>query len=130
MGPEGINWLAVVFAAFSSFLIGGLWYSALFVKPWQKLTGLKEADLRQGMAKVFGVSLLLSLVMAANLAFFIGNNDAMFGLFAGFAAGFGWVAMAFGINYAFERKSLKLFLTNGGYNVVTMSVMGLIIGAM
>ena len=31
-----INWLAVIAAAASSFLLGGLWYSALFAKAWQK----------------------------------------------------------------------------------------------
>lgn len=129
MESASINWLGVVLAALSSFLIGGLWYSVLFVKPWQKFTGLKEADLAKGMAKVFGTSFVLSLVMAANLAFFIGDNSASFGLFAGFAAGFGWVAMALGVNYAFERKPFGLYAINAGYNVVTMSLMGLIIGA-
>ena len=130
MDTPTINWLAVALAALSSFLVGGVWHNVLFVKQWQKFTGLKEADLRKGTAKVFALSFVLSLIMAANLAFFIGDNDANFGLFAGFAAGFGWVAMAFGVNYLFERKPLALFAINGGYNVVTFTLMGFILGAM
>ena len=125
-----INWLGVLLAALSSFVIGGVWYSALFVKKWQKVTGLKESDLKKGMQKVFIGSFLLSVVMAINLAFFIGDEGAGFGMLAGFAVGFGWIAAALGINYLFERKSFTHFVINAGYNVVTATVMGLIIGSM
>lgn len=130
MDGTTINWLAVLLAALSSFLIGGIWYNALFVKKWQNLTGLKEKDLQKGMGKVFAGSFILSLVMALNLAFFIGAESASFGLFAGFAVGLGWIAAAFGINYLFERRPFALFAINAGYNVVSASVMGLIIGAL
>lgn len=125
-----INWLGVLLAALSSFLIGGVWYNALFTKKWQQATGLKETELQKGMQRVFIGSFLLSLIMAANLAFFIGDEGATFGLLAGFAVGFGWIAAAFGINYLFERKSFSLYVINAGYNIVTATVMGLIIGAM
>ena len=36
-----VNWLAVLAAAISAFLLGGLWYSpALFQKTWQRAAGL------------------------------------------------------------------------------------------
>lgn len=129
MNDITINWIAVLLAAISSFVIGGLWYSALFVKKWQKLTGLKEADLQVDMGKVFAGSFALSLVMAVNLAFFIGQEGAGFGTIAGFAVGFGWIAAALGINYLFERRSFSLFVINAGYNIVTLTLMGFIIGA-
>ena len=50
------------------------------------------------------------------------------GLFAGFAAGFGWVAMSVGTIYLFERRSFKLFLINAGYQIVTYTIMGGILG--
>jgi hypothetical protein len=46
---------------------------------------------------------------------------------AGFAAGLSWVAASFGINYLFERKSLVLFLINGGYDTVQFTVIGLVL---
>ena len=49
---------------------------------------------------------------------------------AGLAAGLTWVAAAFGVNYLFERRPLRLWLINGGYNVIVFGVMGVIIGAM
>jgi len=67
--------------------------------------------------------------MAANLAAFLsGPPDLVWGMTAGALAGFGWVAMALGVIYLFERRPLKLFLVNAGYQVVAFVVMGAILG--
>jgi hypothetical protein len=42
-----INWLAVVVAAFATFMLGGAWYTALFGKAWQKAHGLTDEQLKQ-----------------------------------------------------------------------------------
>lgn len=125
-----VNWIAVLLAGSSAFIVGGLWYGLIFAKAWQRLVGLKDEEIAKGTAKVFGGSFVLSFIMAANLAFFIGNNDGSFGLLAGLAAGLGWVAMALGVNYLFERRSFKLYLINASYNVVTFALMGFIIGVL
>lgn len=124
-----INPLAVGVAALATFLIGGLWYSLLFAKRWQKESGVTDEQLKSGAPRIFLGSFLLSLVMAASLAAFIGKEGLVFGIFAGSAAGLTWIAAAFGINYLFERKGFILWLINAGYNVVTFTVMGAIIGA-
>lgn len=123
-----INFLAAFIASFTGLILGYLWYSMLFAKSWQKLSGVTDAQMNSGVLKRIIGSYLLTLVMALNLAAFIGQQDAMFGLFAGFAAGFGWVAMSFGNNYLFEHRPFKLFLINAGYNTILFSIMGLIIG--
>ena len=71
---EGINWLAVVAAAVSAFVLGGLWYSpALFAKPFMREAGLTDADLAKGSpAIIFGVSFVLALIAAAVFAMFLG----------------------------------------------------------
>lgn len=125
-----INPLAVLVAAAATFVIGGLWYSVLFAKPWQKAAGVPDEALRSGTVRIFVGSALLALVMSASLAAFIGSGGAVFGLLAGLAAGVTWVAAAFGVNYLFERRALRLWLINAGYNVITFGVMGVIVGAM
>jgi hypothetical protein len=125
-----INWLAVLLAALSAFVIGGLWYSLLFAKPWQRAAGVTDEQLKSGAVRIFVGSFLIAVVMAASLAAFIGKGGAVFGLLAGLAAGITWVAAAVGINYLFERRSVRLFLINAGYNVLSFGMMGLIIGAM
>jgi hypothetical protein len=133
MDISTINWLAVLVAALSTFIIGGLWYSPLlFGKVWMKENNLTDEGLKNtNMAKVFGFALLWSLVMAFNLAMFLNdkNTDLSWGATAGFLAGFGWVAMAIFIIGLFERRSLKYMLINAGYMVVSFVIMGVILGA-
>jgi hypothetical protein len=82
-----------------------------------------------GMGRIMGLSFVLELIMAINLAAFIGPKASLsFGTFAGAAAGFGWVALAFGVTYLFERKSFRLFLINAGYQGIAFTIMGAIIG--
>lgn len=124
-----INWLSGFVASFLGLIIGYLWYSVLFAKKWQQLAGISDLQLQRGMPKRAIGSYLMSLVMSLNLAAFIGANATpLFGLFAGLAAGLGWVAMALGSNYLFEHKPFQLYLINAGYNVILLSLMGLIIG--
>lgn len=119
---------AVLAAATSTFLLGGLWYG-LLNDVWQRHSGVTDEQLKRGNAQVFVGAFLLSLVMAASLAAFIGEESTVFGLSAGLAAGGTWVAAAFGINYLYERRSAMLFALNAGYNVIAFAIMGTIIGA-
>ncbi len=124
-----LNPIAVVAAAAATFLLGGLWYSLLFAKPWQRLAGVTDEQLRTGAARIFVGSALLALVMATSLAAFIGTTGLAFGASAGLAVGVTWVAAALGINYLFERKPIRLWAINSGYNVLAFGLMGSIIGA-
>jgi hypothetical protein len=125
-----INWWGVLLAAVSGFVVGGLWYALLFAKPWQRAAGVTDEQLRHGAVRAFIGTFVLSSVMAAALAAFIGSAGAGFGAAAGAVAGVAWVAAAFGVNSLFERRSLALFAINGGYNAVTFTVMGVIVGAL
>lgn len=126
------NIWAVLVSALSTFLIGGLWYSpALFGKAWMRENGFTEEGLKQGnMVRIFGLSFLLAIVAAINLAMFMGpENDPAMGAMWGFLAGFGWVATFVGTHYLFERRSFKLFLINAGYSIVALTIMGVILAA-
>ena len=104
-----INWLAVLAAAVSTFVLGGLWYSpAVFGRAWMSANGLSQADLSKGnMARIFGLSFLFALVMSANLAAFLAQpkTTAAWGATAGFLAGFGWVTLGLASIALFERRS-------------------------
>ncbi|WP_075619627.1 DUF1761 domain-containing protein [Paenisporosarcina indica] len=128
---ESINYWAVLVAALSAFVIGGLWYSVLFAKSWMVENGFDEEKLKNSnIGMIFGGSFIFSLIISFILVLFLGpERDAAIGVTAGFMAGFFWVASAMGITYLFERKSVKLFLINAGYHVITFTIMGLILGA-
>ncbi|HEX2090757.1 MAG TPA: DUF1761 domain-containing protein [Longimicrobiaceae bacterium] len=126
-----INWLAVVVASVSTFVLGALWYGPLFGKTWMRASGMSEEQMAQGGAgMIFGLSFVLQLVAAVVLAMFIGANSTIgFGLFAGGSVGLFWVAAALGVVYLFERRPLAHWAVNAGYHVVSFLVMGAILGA-
>jgi hypothetical protein len=131
MDLSKLNYLAVLAAALSTFLIGALWYSpALFGRTWMATSGVSEESMKQrNMAMVFGVYFVISLIMAFNLAAFLaGPPNLVWGITAGGLAGVGWVAMGMGVTYLFELRSLKLYLIDAGYHAVTFMVMGGILG--
>jgi len=125
-----INYLAVLAAAVSAFLLGGLWYSVLFKSAWLAASGVTPEQVEAGNpAVIFGLAFVLSLVAALVFAMFLGPRPSLaLGLGAGFSAGLCWVAGSFGINYLFEGKSVKLWLINGGYHTAQFTIYGLILG--
>lgn len=126
-----INWLAVIAAAASSFVLGGVWYGALFGDAWLKAAGLTKAQaMASNKALIFGGSFVLSLIASATFALFLGPNiDAMTGALYGLCAGLCWVGASYGISYLFEMRPLSLWLINGGYHTLQFTLIGFILGA-
>jgi hypothetical protein len=125
-----VNFWAVVVAAASAFLLGGLWYSpALFGTAWKREAGMAEKGEGGHPAKVFGVSLVFA--MAAALAYALlmpPPAGAASALLQGLAVGAGIAATSFGINYQFASRSNTLWLIDGGYHTVQFGIYGLVIG--
>jgi hypothetical protein len=125
-----VNWIGVIAAGVSAFIIGGIWYGPLFGKAWQKGVGLSDEQVKSAnMVKTLGGSLVLSLIAAFVFAMFLGRDMGLqFGAATGFAAGAGWVAASFGISYLFEQRPFKLWLINGGYHTLQFTLYGAILG--
>ncbi|HLL32028.1 MAG TPA: DUF1761 domain-containing protein [Allosphingosinicella sp.] len=126
-----IDWLAVLLCGASSMVLGAIWYSPLlFGRAWQREAGITDAALAGGnMPLIYGGALALSLIAAAVFALFLGPGMGLWpSVGAGAAAGLGWVGASFGINYLFERRSLRLALINGGYHTLQFIFFGLILG--
>ena len=133
MDISNLNWLAVIAAALSTFVIGGLWYSpVLFANAWMKVNNFTAEELRKGsMVKVFGLTFIFSFIMSLSLALFLNDSAITIGQGAltGFHAGFGFVAMAVFITGQFERRSATYMLIHAAYFIISLTVMGLIIAA-
>ncbi|RWY56956.1 DUF1761 domain-containing protein [Mucilaginibacter gilvus] len=127
-----VHWPAVVVAGLSAFAVGGLWYSnALFGKAWMTDSGLDIKEINaSGKGKIFGFTALFSIIMSANLAMFLADakTDLAWGAIAGFLAGI-WTFGAIATHSLFELKSWRYIFINGGYSVVSLTLMGLILGA-
>lgn len=125
-----INWLAVLAATLVGYAVGAVWYGPLFGKAWMKTVGLTQDDAgKVDLKKLLALSFVLQLIMAFNLAMFLGTEvTALTGTLYGFLAGFGWVALALAVNALYEMKSWLYMVINGGYWTVNFSLMGLILG--
>lgn len=132
---SSLNWPAVLVAALSSFVVGGLWYSPkVFGNAWMIASKLTAEKIKHGnTGKIFGFTALFSVFMAATLAIFL--TDAMWNAKVGTAAGMVaggivgiWTFSAIAIHSLFELKSWRYILINGGYSVVSLVLMGAIIG--
>ncbi len=128
---ESINWIGAVVGAIAAFGLGAVWYSpAVFGRRWQAAAGLGDDDIASApMGRTFAIAGIASLVAALVFAAFLGPAGIVFGTAVGATAGVGWVAASFAINYAFEQKSLALFLINAGYHAVQFTLYGFCIGA-
>jgi hypothetical protein len=127
---DNVNLWAVVAAAVSTFLIGGLWYSpALFAKPWMRVNRLAASDLQGGTARIFAGAFLFAVMSAFNLAMLLGTPEmtAGMGAFYGVLAGV-WVALGIATVALFERRPFLYAVINGGYWLVAFAVMGAILG--
>jgi hypothetical protein len=127
-----VNFVAVLVAALSNFILGGLWYSRVLLgKPWMEASGMTEEKAKEGnMPRIFGVAFILEIIAAFVLAMFIGADAGFhFGAMAGFHVGLFWVGGGLGVIYLFEQRPLKLWLVNAGYMTVAFTLMGAILGA-
>jgi hypothetical protein len=125
------NILAILIAAASGFLVGGIWYGPLFGKAWQRAIGLSDDELKSAnMIKIFGITFLFSLLSAVFLGHLLAHFDTDFYrtmmISTGIALGF--VAPAIGTNYLYGRKSGKLFAIDAGYWIIFYAAMGLVFG--
>lgn len=129
---DSLNWFAVLTAGISAFVLGGIWYSpALLGKSWMKENNLTEDEIKKSnKARTFGWSLILSLIMAANLGMYLSNTpglDLKMGLIYGLLAGV-WIFCGIAIVALFEQKSSRYIFINGGYCLIALGVMGAILG--
>lgn len=127
-----VNWLAVIVAAVAMFGLGAVWYSpALFVKQWAKAAGVnRDGSPGSNFIYVMGGAFVLTLIMAANLAFFLAGPSTTLGFAIGasIAAGLGWATLSLWIISLFEQRPFAYVLINGGYLTVGFALMGLILG--
>jgi|SRR5690349_5200759 len=124
-----LNWLAVVLAAVSAFVLGGMWYGPMFKHAWCREAGIDMHAKPAHPARVFGTAFVAALVAAIAFAWWIGPAPELeYAVRHGVLAGFGIAAMSFAVNYAFAGRSLKLWLIDGGYHTLQFAVYGIILG--
>lgn len=138
MGDVEVNYLAVLLAALSNFVVGMIWYAKpVFGAKWMKMVGMTDEKAQKGMAKAMGTALVGSLLAAYVLAHVTFMSNALLGgsflssaLTTALWLGVGLQATVIFIHDGFEQRPTKLSVMNAGNQLVTILAMGLIIGLM
>lgn len=132
---DQLNWLAVIFAALSSFAVGFVWYAkSVFGVRWMKLVGISEKQMNssEGMTRSFvmtGIASLLTAITLGCLLITTNTEGFLNGLAFGIVIGFVFRAGAHVIHNGFARRSETLTLIDGLHDVVAIAIMGAILGA-
>ena len=131
-----VNIWAVIVSAVASFLVGGLWYAAIFPNAWTRLHGFDEAQLKEmgaTQARTFGVFFVCDLVTATVLSLLIVNlvdaPGALSGAGAAFVLWLGLGATQTASQNAAHHKPLPAYLIDASHHLAYLLVMGVIIGA-
>lgn len=127
-----MNWLAILAAGAAYWVLGMLWYSFLFSKPWRadiQAHGVKVGG-GGGMALKLIVTFVCNLIAAAVLARLFQKLmivDLLRGIKWGVGAGVGFSATALSINYVWQSPPVRLWLIDAGYHIVGCIIMGAIL---
>lgn len=129
-----VNWLAVLVSAVATFMVGGIWYGAVFAKKWVAVHGFSEeeqASMAKKTGRNFGIFFVADLVMGCVLSILIANlGIASFGQGAclGLLLWLGIKAtQTAGKNAAYD-KSMAAYLIDTGHELATLLVMCSILG--
>jgi Protein of unknown function (DUF1761) len=133
-----VNYWAVILAAISAMVVGTVWYSPImFQKTWEKMVSLDKEKGMKELPWVMGLTFIASLLMAYVLAHvsylsnqFFGNSFMQDTLTTAFWLWLGINTPAILSGSLFEQRRKKAILLNVGNQLVTLMVMGLIIGLM
>lgn len=120
-------YVEILIAAAVAFLLGFLWYTALFGKIWQEETGITDEQARSGIGLTHGLAFLMMVVIAWGLSKWsyyhpAEDQNLLHGMFHGSMTGLKYALPAVAINYLYQKKSLKLFLIDGAYIVLVFAV--------
>ena len=130
---SNINWLAVLVAAVAYFLLGAIWYSALFRNAWIKAAGVNVNDpnAKKGMAGLMISSFITIIITTIGLALIIsrigGPGGWMTGCKVGLIAGICFSAATICNAYLYEKRPMALLAINSFYNIFGCVIAGIVI---
>jgi len=130
----GVNWVAVIVAAVAGIVIGFIWYAPpVFGRRWARASGIElpQPGQVQPMTYVGAiVAALLTAYVLAVLSEAMGVATLADGALVGVVVWLGFVATYLASGVFFERRSTEWWVLNAGQAVVSLAVMGAIIGSL
>lgn len=134
-----INFIAVAVCVLLSFILGFVWYAALFMKPWTKEMGYDpnmRPDKKQ-MMKGMMVSIIGNFLFVWMLAFYLAGwkyfpysnvmGTMSFAVNSALSVWLGFFVPVHLSKIVWERHSWKLLFINSGYNLVSSILVAIIL---
>lgn len=133
-----VNFLAVLLAAVSSFVVGAIWYSeGVFGAQWRELIKMDRKTMQKGPGgRAWALTVIAALLEAFVLAhitymatrFYTDRSWMNVALTTAF-----WMWLGFQLSLvlthdSFEQRRLKLTMMTAVHQLVSLMVMGVIIG--
>jgi Protein of unknown function (DUF1761) len=129
---HGLNAWAILAAAVAGFVIGGIWYAPpVLGDKWMAALGKTKEQLGSPALPMV-VQAAVSLVIACVLAVVVSRFGAVTwaeGAAIGFALSVGLIGATILSDSMFSGPNAKLYLIQVGYRVVSITIMGAILGA-
>ena len=127
-----IQWLHVLVAAIAYFMLGAIWYSALFKNQWIKHSGVdtNAEGAKTGMAGIMVTSFVLMFICSLGIDILVTKLQIWSLIPAiklGLLTGICFCMSAISISYIYEKKPLGLHLINGGYNLLGCIIAAIIL---
>jgi hypothetical protein len=128
----GVNGLAVVVAAVVGIIVGFVWYAPqAFGRRWARASGIELPEPGQVQPITYVGAIVTAAVTAYVLAVIIrglGAASLADGAIVGILVWLGFVATWLASGVFFERRSTEWWAINAGQAVVSLVIMGAIIG--
>jgi hypothetical protein len=113
-------------------VLGALWYSpVLFAEPWMRAVGRTREEL--GAAQLgyalSAIGAIVSSYVLARIVKWAEVDDLWNGALIGIFVWAGFVATVLAVTTYFGGRPRALWLINGGYQLVSLVLMGALLGA-
>lgn len=130
-----MEFLELIIAAFAAFMLGFAWYTALFGKQWQRLTGVTDEQANSGIAVTHGLAFLMMIVIAYGINYVVNLHPVeeqtfMHGALHGAMSCAMAALPALVIHYSYQKKSPMLMLIDGSYLLAFFALMGGVLAAL
>lgn len=121
------NVLAVLAAAVLQWIVGWLWYGAIFNKAWKGLVGQVEGQKASNAGAVMVLVLIANIILSfvlAKIVILSGRMTFSQGAFVGVVCGLGFVIPPLFAQHLCEKRPFKLFGINALYWLIAMLLSG------
>lgn len=132
MQDVDLNWVAIIVATIIPMVLGALWYSPiLFAEPWTRAVGRSREELGDASIGYLlsAIGAFLSAYVLARVVKWAEVDDLWNGALVGVLVWVGFVATVLGVTTFFAGRSRTLWLINSGYQLVSLVLMGALLGA-